>query len=299
MSNNVYMMNSKELPTEFTHYFTVSKFIKGFENIGFNIKEAKNSDDITDNSIVILSNHGLSKPNYMIHLKYLADNYPNCIYICWYFHNIYNDIPFKKFILTGEHFHAKPKLSSHITCWNLQQNIDNYHPFTFGANVKESDIGLLNRDEKYNACFIGSTYKYNWITGLDNIIYLGSNTWTAEKPINEQLRIQYFLNSKICLGFHSDANIHNNVVTERVYEGLAYGCVVISDNPIASELTDGIVQIARNKEQFKELYFNLLNDDCKRKELQQKGYEWVKKNGLYSIIAESFIKKINNLYKNI
>ena len=37
---------------------------------------------------------------------------------------MYDQIPFKKFILTGEHFRKKPSLEFHIQCWDLQEKIN-------------------------------------------------------------------------------------------------------------------------------------------------------------------------------
>jgi hypothetical protein len=55
---NYYLMNSPELPTPGTHYFTTSKFSKGFKKHGYNVIDATTLDAITDGSIVLLSNHG-------------------------------------------------------------------------------------------------------------------------------------------------------------------------------------------------------------------------------------------------
>lgn len=295
MNNIVYLMNSYEFPVLGTHYFCMKKFIKGFEENNFIIKEAKHIDDLTNNSIVIISSHSINNNDFISNLILLANKFPDCIYICWYFHKIYNYIPFKKFILTGEHFHKKPKKNSHIIYWEIQNNVHNFYPLTFAANLKENIVGTLTRRNIYDACFIGSTYKYDWIHNLHNIIYLGSNKWTPENPIKEEDRIQYFLDSKICLGFHSEDNIMNNVVTERVYEGMAYGCVVISDNPIAHEITNGIVQIATNKNDFNALYHKLLNNDDICKDLQKRGYEWVKQHGLYKHVTKGFLNNMKEL----
>lgn len=293
----IYLLNSVELPIPGTHYFTCNKFIKGFIEHGYQALEINKISDLCDNSIVLLSNHGynINHKSFYNSLEKLANEYPNCIYICWYYHIFINNIPFKKFILTGEHFYEKPRLLEHIKYWDIQNNLNNYVPFTFSSFLNKIEVGKLKRNEIYNGVFIGSTYKKDWVNNMNNIIYLGSDKWTPENPIPEEKRIQYFLNSKIAFGFHSDGNILNNVVTERVFEGMSLGCVVISDNPIAGKITNNIVQVATNKRDFLTIYNKLLNNKEECEGLQRLGYEWIINNGLYSHTAKNFIKKIKEL----
>ena len=288
-----YLMNSIELPTPGTHYYTSSKFSKAFAFHGYTVSEANNLDSITDGSIVLLSNHGIEETIYkergLAALKYLADKFPNTIFICWFYHKFYNEIPFKKFILTGEHFHEKPFLDGHVFCWELQNKINNYVPLTFSSSLFPTDIGSFSRNETINGCFIGTAYKPHWVDGLPNIMYITGNQY----PENE--RVQLFLSSKIAFGFHADANISNNVVVERVFEGMAYGCVVISDNPVAAKLTDNIVQVCTSKEEFLNIYNRLLNNDEERKELQKRGYEWIRNKGLYVHLSQKMLDKFSEL----
>lgn len=288
---NYYIMNSPELPVPGTHYYTTNKFSNGFKAHGYDIIEAKTLDSITDNSIVLLSNHGYSYniDLFFSSLKYLADKFPNAIYICWFFHKYYNLIPFKKFILTGEHFHKKPSCEYHIFAWELQQNINNYVPLTFSSSLKYEQVGNLPRNEVINGCFIGTAYKPSWVINLQNITYITGN------KLPEEERIKYFLSSKIAFGFHAQDNVSNNVIVERVFEGMAFGCVVISDHPAAAELTDNIVQYASSKDEFLQIYDRLLNNESERLELQQRGYDWIKRKGLYSHVAENFLKKCSEL----
>jgi spore maturation protein CgeB len=289
--NKYYLMNSPELPVPGTHYYTSNKFSDGFKVHGYDIIEAKTLDSITDNSIVLLSSHGyMYNINlFFSSLNYLANKFPNSIYICWFFHKYYSLIPFKKFILTGEHFHKKPSLEYHVFAWELQQSVNNYLPLTFSSSLKYEQIGNLPRNEEYNGCFIGTAYKPNWVNQLKNTVYITGNN------LPEEQRVHIFLSSKIAFGFHADANIENNVIVERVFEGMAFGCAVISDHPAVAEYTDNIVQYASSKEEFLKIYDRLLNDDNERLLLQQRGYEWIKKKGLYSHLAEIFLNKCKEL----
>lgn len=289
--NKFYLMNSPELPTPDTHYYTTTKFSNGFKKHGYEIIEAKTLDSISDNSIVLLSNHGYIYDISLCFssLNYLANKFPNSIYICWFYHDFFSFIPFKKFVLTSEHFHKKPALDYHVFVWNLQQNINNYVPLTFSSALNYEQVANLPRNEQYNGCFIGTAYKPMWVKHLNNIVYITGN------KLPEAQRVHIFLSSKIAFGFHADANIANNVIVERVFEGMAFGCVVISDHPVAAEYTDNIVQYASSKDEFLKIYDRLLNNDNERLQLQQRGYEWIKKKGLYSHVAENFLNKFREL----
>jgi len=298
MNKKIYLINTSELPTPGTHMFTINKFLSGFLYYGYEIVLANKLDDITNGNIVLLSNHGLDHPVIskkvgLDAINYISAKYPDCIYICWFYHAYYDILPFKKFIITGEHFRFKPTLKLHIERWDLEQKINNYVPLTFASPLFPEQIGSFDRNEELNGCFMGTSYKYEWVRGLPKTVFLtGIN---HGKEIKEEDRIKLFLSSKIAFGFHHNDNVLNNVVVERVFEGMAYGCVVISDSPAAGIVTNGIVQVANNKQEFLEIYNKLLLDDDLRLDLQKRGYEWVKNNGLYIHTVKKFIDKITEL----
>jgi hypothetical protein len=285
--NKFYLMNSPELPTLGTHLFTTSKFMLGFEQLGFVTQIAYTLDSIENNSIVLLSSHGLNSPHAWKSIEHLAKTYPECVYICWFFHDVYDKIPFQYFVITGEHFRLQPMLESHRHFWNIQQRIHNYIPFTFACSLQPHQVGTHERNDTLNGCFIGTAYKEDWIQNLPNVVYkTGLN---HGKSVPEDERVQIFLSSKIAFGFHSNENVLNHVVVERVFEGMAYGCVVISDSPAASMITDGIVQTVTNKQDFLLKYNELLQNHELRRELQQRGYDWIQKHGCYQHVAQIFV----------
>ena len=102
-------------------------------------------------------------------------------------------IPFKKFIITGEHFYKKPKQDSHIFFWELQNKINNYVPLTFSSSLYVEDIGTFSRNEVINGCFIGTSYKPDWVSDLPNIKYI--TNYNNNFPEDERIKI--FLSSKI------------------------------------------------------------------------------------------------------
>ena len=192
--------------------------------------------------------------------------------------------------MTGEHYRGKPIEPGYSIPYFFQKYVNNYVPLTFAASILPEQVGTLERTDRLDACFIGTTYKPEWVRGLKNVVYTTGNV------LPEQERINLFLSSKIALGFHADVNIRNNLITERVFEGLAYGCVVISDNPCCKELTGGIVQTVTSYDEFVKVYNELINDTEKMKDLQRRGYEWARENGLYVHTVQNFLNKINQLF---
>jgi len=292
-----YIINTKSLPILGNFWHTVKKFASGFQNIGYKIfviNEDTDFDLIKDeeNNFFFIGNHGLSIDKYPETIDKLY-KFPKTTKICWFFHEFFMkhpDIKIGKKILTGEHFHKKPALSNHQKCYAFEQNINYYHPLTFLSYLSIDKIGTYERKEIWDAQFVGAYYKTEWTSKLKNCFIRN----TAPE-ISEQERINSFLYSYMSLGFSANDNIKNNVVTERVAEGLSLGNVVLSDNPVASEWTDGIVEYVSSFEDLE----NKINYYKYNKEAflskQNDGYKWSKNKGTYTHLANQFIIKSKKL----
>jgi spore maturation protein CgeB len=107
--------------------------------------------------------------------------------------------------------------------------------------------------------------------------------------LSYDIRRKVYLSSKIAFGFHHDNNILNSHVTQRVFEALCYGCVVLSDNSAATDITDGIVVYVKDKRDFIEKYIYYLSnpEECEKKRIA--GYEWAKKFGTNRYAAKLFL----------
>ena len=82
-----------------------------------------------------------------------------------------------------------------------------------------------------------------------------------------------------------------------MFEGLTYGCVVISDNKAASDYTGGIVEYASCKDELREKVSYVLNDPEVIIVKQEQGYEWAKKFGTNRFSAKAFLDKIFELWQ--
>lgn len=291
--NKFYIINTPSLPILGNFWHTVRKFASGFSNLNFEIfivnddKSFNSIEDSSDNFFFI-GNHGLSNNEYPKTIEKLK-TFPKTIKIFWFFHDFFiknKDINLGKRILTGEHFLKEPVLSNHKKCYDFEKSIDYYHPLTFLSYISIEKISALKRKEIWDAQFVGAYYKTEWTSQLNNCFIRN----TAPE-ISEEDRINSFLSSYISLGFSADDNIKNNVVAERVAEGISFGNVVLCDNSVATEWTDGIVEYVSSLEDVKnKIDFYKNNKEAFLKK-QKDGYKWSKEKGTYTHLAQQFISK--------
>jgi hypothetical protein len=292
------LINTPSMPTPGTHFYTTNKFIHGFRLLGYEQKLITNEEQLksipdSENTIFVVSNHGFAEGN-SSKLEVFS-RFTKSTFILWFFHDLVKknnfQLPIKNWILTGEHFHEMPRLQPHISFWNLQKQMENYHPLTFLSYLNPTQVGSFIRGPIiWDAQFVGSPYKTDWLQKLPNCF-----ARTTALNTSEEDRIKSFLQSHCALGFHSDPNIANNVVVERVPEALSFGAICLSDNPASVNFTDGIVEFVSSFEETKDkILFYKTNEEAANKK-RIAGYDWVKAKGTYRHLAESFLNKMKEL----
>ena len=281
------LLNIDDCPCPGTHYAACMEFIEGFTGYGYTYSCIDNINNCKDKDILLLSNHKVSADI----LNKINDINPDAVYILWSYYDYLNIIPFKKYILTGEQYYYPPTLVSHYKCYEINQSFKNYVPLCLRANESPHNIGTYTKTYELDGCFMGTPYKPHWVQGLHNILY--HDITYGLLPYSK--RRENYLKSRIGFGFHHDANIANSHVTQRIFEAMAYGCVVLSDNPAARDMTGGIVEYVSSIDEFKLKYEYYLNnlDECRKKELA--GYEWIRKYGTNRYSAKLFLDKIIEL----
>jgi hypothetical protein len=284
---NVALVNTGECPCLHTHYPACMEFLNGFSDFGYTVTCATSLSDCKDKDILLLSSH-------IVNLQFLHKLYevnPDAVYILWYYHDVRDQLPFKKFILTGEYFHYTPRIEFHMRIDAINKSIPNFVPLMLRADDSPASIGLYTKTYELDGCFMGTPYKSDWISGLPNTVYHDISHGFLSY---DERRIMH-LKSKIAFGFSNDLNILNYHPTQRIFEGLAYGCVVLSDSEAARDLTGGIVEYVSSKEDFLSKYNYYLShpEECKKKELE--GYAWTKQYGTNRYSAALFLNKIKEL----
>ena len=299
--NRAILLNTPELPCPGTHYFHTSKFLSSFTMHGYSANEVRSLQDFYSmnpdaGDIVYISNHGFSQSSSTAFHAVQSLQKFDCVYILWFFHDVLHseEMPkLKRWILTGEHFRNAPVTEPHKQFWEMQKGMDNYVPLTFAAACQPSDVGNFPRNEIFEASFVGHYYQTEWCSKLQS----ERNVMIRYTPpfISEQERVSLYLSSVTSLGFHSENNAKNSVIVERVFEGLAFGNVVVSDNPACEEATDGIVKFIGDYETLSEEVSKYWRDDSLRKEKQKLGVQWCKDHGTYFSVSKSFIEKARSI----
>lgn len=281
---SIALVNTAECPCPWTHGAACREFLEGWD--GYELSEAKTLSECANKDWLLLSNHKLDWD----FLDALAIQNPDTIFLLWCYHDHLSRIPFKRWILTGEQYVDPPTLSGHVAAHAKALQILNYHPLWLRANEDPIHVGNYTRPMKsrHLAYFAGSGYKRDWIREIPDILYHDVH---ASGLLTSEERKELALNSMFALGFHSPENIANNHVTQRVFEGMAYGCIVLSDNPAAVKLTGGIVEYVGSRGELIEKMAYFAWNPEKMAAKRKAGYEWVRDWGTNRAAAKAFQEK--------
>ncbi len=291
------LWNTLALPITDTTYFHVSKFLSGFIEHNIHVTEINDPNEMKNigrDDIVYISHHGLDYGNMAAATdEFLKLARLDCIFIMWHFHEqierLALDFP-AKFVLTGEYY--SPNSSYSHEKYDAYRKHDNYIPVKFLSSLSPSIIGKVERNPTYDAQFVGSPYQPILMEKLSkNFSIIGTYT---PPYISEKDRLLTFLSARCTLGFHAPEAAKNGLVTERVAEGLALGCAVVSDNPLVEEFTDGCATYASSYDDFANFLERARNDSEWLRQKQQAGYRFATTKGTYTHLAGEFLKKFRS-----
>jgi hypothetical protein len=260
--------------------FVFVELCQAFKDQNYNVQIIRNINDVSNNSIVFMGNT-FRCPDIVSLLRSIA---PEAIYIGWYWHDIKAD-DLKYFIYTYENM-KKP--NSLAAC--LMEKIHNC-PLLLRASEHPDLVGTHTKNIMYDYCYMGWGYCRDLIPGESfHGAYYG--VYDHDKFVPYAKRREIYLSSIFALGFQAPENISFEHVSQRIYEGLAYGCIVLSNSPAACEQTNHIVVHVTSKQDLenKMLFFKANPDIIKRK--QEEGYEFIKKYGTNHYAIDKFINCI-------
>lgn len=143
-----------------------------------------------------------------------------------------------------------------------------------------SKIGTFQRNAIRDYFFAGAPYRSNWVPDISsglNGVYHGTDYHS--QYLTYETRREMHLSSHFALGFHSDSSIELESVSQRVFEGLAYGCIVLTDSDPAVSQTEGIAVRVYSKEHLIETMKKFLENPEEMERRRQLGYEFVKRRG--------------------
>ena len=291
----IVLVNTPELPCPDTHYLHVKKFLQGFVQGGYpliEINSEKEINSLNKDDIIYISNHGINHTTLSVKsaINQLTLLETKSQYaILWHFHDVlfkHNYKPqFKKVVLTG-HWTNGP--INHPT-FDVYRKEKDFVPMRFLTSLHPSEIEEP-LEKTYDACFIGTPYKTPWIQAAAsryNVFAHFGKPWLPEAD-----RLRVLKTSTIGLGFGADQNVKEGVMTERVVESMAYGCVVISDCPTAPERTANAAIYVDSQRHMLTTIQKILDDPTFAKEKMNQGIEFVRNEGTYFHLAQDMLEHL-------
>jgi len=248
-----------------------------FKDVGCIVRRVSTWNELEDGGLVFLDDAGgqYDEPHFHPHHARIAQQCPNSIMIGWYWtHPTYR--PFSRMVVTGEHYVYRNQVSPFIQSYMLRPD---FVPLLLRANDPPEKIGTYPRHVERDYCFMGGGYRMDWIPPANEFTGLYHRVIHTNYLSYEERRSIY-LSSQFALAFQSDENIRTGHLSQRIFEGLAYGCIVFCENPLATLYTNGAVIHVSSKEELWEKMREWKGADPKQiQQQQQKGYEWIRSFG--------------------
>lgn len=259
------------------------------EDDGCDVRYINSMDELRDGGIAFLDDVSGNYTQYRTVYDEIARHCPSTVFVCWYWMNT-DFRPFSKMIYTGEYvLNVSPDSLEQIRYFMRHDFV----PLKLRASENPDLVGTYKRLVARDFCYMGGGYRMDWIpqeyTGIyHRVIYNNYLPYATRRDI--------YLSSMFALGFQSDINIKAGHLSQRIFEGLAYGCIVLCENPMASQYTDGIVVYISSKEDLIEKIKHYKGHPEEVERLQRRGYEWVKKYGTNRVTATLFKERIADLF---
>lgn len=300
----VILVNTPNLPCPGSHYLHTIKFLNSFKHFGFEFIEINRIDQInnhpdSNDNIIYVSDQGWREAhfnrNWSGELDVLS-KYTESNFIFWFWHEKYDILKNKinKFVLTGEHMRLRPDPSStlHIGFYDFQLTIDNYIPLTFASNIHPDEIKVKTdfNNYIYDCNYVGYGYNKDWSSHIQSQV----KSYIKYTPphIPEQQRVDSFLNSLTTLGWQSRYNKLNNCITERIFEGMSYGCLVIHDSKYIEMETNGATVFANSPKEVVDLIRYYKSNIGELTEKVNQGYDYIRKCGTYYHTCKTFVDRL-------
>lgn len=254
-----------------------------------NVRIIENIQDIHDDAIIFMGDFiRVNEP-----CQLLSTIAKNAIYIGWYWHQQDTSLlPY--FIHVYENVLSNTLLPDKVKVIEFMRQHFNSCPLLLRANEEPSQIGHYPRQQQYDYCFMGGRM-CEWMVPSEIYkgIYYGVHDVQQYLPYEERRRI--YLVSIFALGFQTEDNIQNGHVSQRIFEAMAYGCIVLSNSLHASVQTDGIVEYIDNKESLEKRMDFFLKNPHYIQQKQERGYDFARKYGTNEYALKMLFSTIERL----
>jgi len=265
----VVLLNCPEIGMHLVFFYACMEMCDAFKRMGYKVRIVPSISLLNDNCIVFLGNK-IHVPN---PAQLLAEQAPLAVYIgwCWNEQDV-RQLP--HFMHTYEN-----KFKPRVPITYLKTNPTPMKvPFLLRANDDPVLIGTYPKKIVRHYCYMGHKYNSEMIPSSKYCGYYFGTT-NDSKYLNYETRKHIYLSSMFALGFQSRSNIDEHHVSQRIYEGLAYGCIVLSNSPAARIQTNGIVELISSKREIEERIDYYLKNPAAYFAKQMAGYNFIKTHG--------------------
>jgi hypothetical protein len=266
------------------------EFSEGFADWGVSVKEVTKITDIHNNAIVFMGN-GM-KDGFVDLLHSLA---PEAIYIGWFWEIDVSRL--KYFIYTFENCLTPGNMKTRFDYLQFATQGKNHCPFLFRANDPPEKIGTYERQVQRHYCYMGWGYCREYIPEGNGICGLYHGVFDHSQFIGYSERRQFYLSSVFALGFQSPENIANGHVSQRVYEGLAYGCIVLTNSMPAVEQTEGIAVYVADRQDVEAKIAHYMAHPEEVEIKKKQGYDFIRRCGTNRHAILRYVEVIRNLFE--
>ena len=233
-------------PIPRTHYLHIKKLAEGFIQNGYHHNEIKKLEyiyNLGEEDILYVSNHFSCDKTHKLFNKFLSKKLlkalkkTKCKLLLWHFHTADRWHNFDGFgnrlVHLGHHIdnsvlQKQPNLKKFRNTFDVLQ-------LDYGTPMIKSQIKPnFIKKRKYVCNYIGAGYKKNLLKFCSD--QYESLITVTPPSVNEPLRWNSYKDSHVNLTFHASNNILNGFITERFWEAISLGGLIVHDHPLIKKL---------------------------------------------------------------
>jgi hypothetical protein len=290
---DIVILDTPEISCPAVLLFIFSELCGYFKRRGHNVNCINTISELKDNNVVFMGN--------TFHVKnpceLLNNQAPNAVYIGWYWRDI--DVSsLKYFIHTYEDVYNIYFDSNRVGEFVRLTTLKNSVPLLLRANDEPCLIGNYERKVERDYCYMGWCYNelLQLLPNREEFKGFCHGVINHNEYLNYEDRKKIYLSSMFALGVQSDLDIRSEKVTQRIYEGLAYGCIVLTNSKAACEQTNNIAVYVSSKDDVEKTMRYYKENPHVILEKQQQGYEFTKRLGTNELSMQKFKDKFSKLF---
>jgi hypothetical protein len=277
-----------------------SEFADSFVRAGYEVRHIYRIEDIHNDAMVCMGNGIADHTDVDALCQRLAKQAPNAQYVGWYWQCWRSAVEAAhlRFLYVHENALAPPPsiYSPHIRDMMMDVPAQLRCPLLLRANDPPEKIGRYERNPVRDYIYMGCPYCPEMVPSIQsNFTGIYYNTTDMSKYINYDTRRLHYLTSHFALGFQSGENILNGHVSQRIYEGMAYGCIVLTNSWPAQQQTEGIAVYVTGREDLESKMRYYLDRPAEMAKKIQDGYDFVRREGTNDVARDRILAHIQAL----